>query len=197
MSTPIPGSNVIGWGFNIFGTYSSASRTQQLFAMRDEGKYWTYGPTDYLVPENLSVEATSESTGQSYVFENRTEVEQFFSVKANVKGSYGAFSGEFEASYEQRNVSDTDYIYAMYQLSHHSWRLDLLDRTQTALAPWVVGDPDWQVPATFDQSTASRFYRFFEKYGTHFVSSVQVGYRLYFSQAVKRSYESNEQTIKS
>ncbi|MFP2959193.1 MAC/perforin domain-containing protein [Myxococcus sp. 1LA] len=196
-ANPIPGSSVVGWGFDIFGTYSTESKTQQLFAMRDDGKQWSYNGTPYLVPDNVVVELVSQSEGESSLFESRSEVQTYFSAKAGIHGSYGGFSGQFEASYDMCSKHDTAYTYGLYQMNFQAWRLDLQEVSQEALAPWVVSDPDWQVPESFNPSTRSRFYRFFQKYGTHYVSSVSVGFRMYFSLAVERSYESNSQTISS
>lgn len=197
IENPIPGYSVVGWGFDIFGTYSTASKTEQLFAMRDDGKQWAYNGTQYLVPDNVAVESISQSSGDSRLFESRSEVQSYFSAKAGIQGAYNGFSGQFEASYDMCSKHDTAYTYGMYQMNFQAWRLDLQDQTQDALAPWVVADPDWQVPESFNPSTRTRFYRFFQKYGTHYVASVLVGYRMYFSLAVERSYESSSQTISS
>ncbi|GHG78815.1 MAC/perforin domain-containing protein [Comamonas sp. JC664] len=196
-TNPIPGSSVVGWGFDIFGTYSTDSKTQQLFAMRDDGKQWSYNGTPYVLPDNVAVEVVSQSAGDSRLFESRSEVQSYFSSKAGIHGGYDGFSGQFEASYDMCSKHDTAYTYGLYQMNFQAWRLDLQDLSQEALAPWVLADPDWQVPESFTPSTRAQFYRLFQKYGTHFVASVNVGFRMYFSLAVERSYESSSQTISS
>lgn len=201
LMNPIPGSSVLGWGFDIFNTYSSRSKMQQLFLLPSTSqKTWTYGPTgiEYLLPDNIVIEEMNRSLGQSYVFSTRSGVQSHFAAKAGVEAGYGAFSGQFETSFSNTSRNDSEYSYGLYQMEFFAWKLNLQDQTTAALAPWVVNDPDyWELPSFFNEQTKPIFYRFFEKYGTHYVSSVQVGYRLYYSEAVDKSYTTDELTIKT
>jgi len=199
----IPGSEVLGWGFNVFGSYSADSKTRQMFQFPDTGK--TIQPlqpdgTVYLLPGNIQVVPRNQSDSDTQVFESRSQVEDYFSAKASVSAKIGEpglkFSGQFSAMFSGASQSDTEYSYGMIYSGFHFWNLEILDQSMNGLAPWVLNDPDfYELPKEFNQDNASTFFRFFDKYGTHYVSSVKVGWKLYFNEAVERSYTTSSTTI--
>jgi hypothetical protein len=106
------------------------------------------------------------------------------------------FSGQFDLMFSGASQSDTEYIYGMIYSGYHFWDLEILDQSINGLAPWVLNDPDfYSLPREFNEETASVFFRFFDKYGTHYVSSVNVGWKLYFNEAVSRSFTQSSATV--
>lgn len=198
MAQPIPGASVLGWGFDIFGSYGPDSKKSQLFLLPDSGQEWTYGPTGvtYNLPQNVSVDELTDSSGTSYVFSTRSEFQEHFAAQAGVSAEYGVFSGQFEASYSNTTTDESEYSYGIYQMYNWTWRLTLQDQSLSGLAPWVKSDPDYtSLPDTFNDDNAALFFRFFDKYGAFYVSGVTVGGRLYYSVAVLKSYTTNEREI--
>jgi hypothetical protein len=199
----IPGSEVLGWGFNIFGSYSADSKTRQMFQFPDTGQ--TTQPlqpngTVYLLPGNVQVINRNQSVSDTQVFESRSHVEDYFSAQAGMSTRLGEpgvkFSGQFDAMFSGAAQSDTEYMYGMVYSGYHFWDLEILEQSIDGLAPWVLNDPDfYSLPREFNEENASIFFRFFDKYGTHYVSSVKVGWKLYFNEAVERSYTTSSATI--
>ena len=199
----IPGSEVLGWGFNVFGSYSADSKTRQMFQFPDTGQ--TTQPmqpsgTTYLLPGNVQVIPRNQSISDTQVFESRSHVEDYFSGKAGMSTRVGEpgvkFSGQFELMFSGAAQSDTEYMYGMIYSGYHFWDLEILDQSINGLAPWVLNDPDfYSLPREFNEENASVFFRFFDKYGTHYVSGVKVGWKLYFNEAVERSYTTSSATI--
>jgi hypothetical protein len=51
------------------------------------------------------------------------------------------------------------------------------------------------LPSSFSSDTQGAFFRFFDRYGTHYVSQVKVGGRLYYYVAVAKSFLKNTEKI--
>ncbi len=197
MALPLPGADTLGYGFNIFGQYDSSSKISPLFDMQfDASREWRSGNVTYLLPQNASFDPSPSHNGDTYVFSSRQKVQEHFAAKASVSASYGPFSGEFEAAYSQTKVSDDQYDYALVEANSIFWSLTLKDQSANALASWVTSDPDYiNIPDTYNEGNRDLFFRFFDKYGTHYVVGVTVGSRLYYSSLILKSYNYSSQDI--
>ncbi len=80
----------------------------------------------------------------------------------------------------------------------YSWDVGINYEPDTIL-PEVLSDPDWSgLPQQFDPSDPSNviaFYRFFQKFGTHFISLVSAGGTLYYYFSVENSAQYNAEQI--
>ncbi len=194
MATYIPGAETLGYGFDVLGSFSDQSRISPLFEMQYDSQTWK----EYLVPVNASLDTSSKHYGSSNSFESRSKVEEHFAAKLNIKASYGFFSGEFEASYDMDSKSDVEYQYGLVETYSKIYALDLKDKSEHGLAPWVKNDPDYQnIPDTFAHHNRGDFFRFFDKYGIYFISKVVLGSRLYYSTVVSKSHKYTSNEIKT
>jgi hypothetical protein len=92
----------------------------------------------------------------------------------------GAFSSSFSGTYSQEQQNSSDYSWALVEGDYFAWHLQL-SYSPGALLGNIVNDPDWrELPDTFTPENASQFYNFFQKFGTHFISSVSCGGTLYY-----------------
>jgi hypothetical protein len=202
MSTnTIPGATDLGWGFNIFGPYSDTSRKSQLFELTAAAPWKDPRTgTEYGIPGNVSLSTIGNSGANSYAFQNRSQVQEFFAQKAGVSANlvteFGAFSGAFNASYQNGLESDTFYQYVLYEADNTAWSLDLQSQSYDDLTARVKQEIS-QLPNAFSPESKASFFRFFDRYGTHYVSRVNVGGRLYYYAAVKKSYQSDLEKIKA
>lgn len=194
MAVYIPGGDTLGYTFNVFGTYNDRSKILPLFEM----KYGEETYKDYLVPSGASLNtAIAGGSADLKVFTSRKQVEESFSQKAGISAGYGFFSAEFEAAFNTSEKSDISYDYAKYESDYKQYSLTLKNASEANLAPWVKDDEDYKnVPDEFDEETRELFFRFFQKYGMYFVSSVIVGSRLYYCAAVSKSEHFSEKEIK-
>ena len=184
----IPGAASLGYGFDIYGTYSDASKTRPLFNMVYDGRQsQTY--KDYLVPLNVNLDTSSTHNADSTYVENRQKIEQYFSSKVSGKVKYGFFGGQFSASYSMANKTDISYQFGILQSFSRQYAMDLQDRSERALAQWVKDDPDYKnVPNRFTDRDRILFFRFFDKYGLYYMPRVLVGARLFYSSMVRKEY---------
>lgn len=195
MAIPIPGGDVLGYGFDVFGRYDASSKISPLFNIQyDASKQWG----NYLLPLNATVDSSTKHYGASHAFNSRSEVEQHFAASVGISGKYGLFSAEFSASYSQTVKQDQEYQYGLIEAFSQFWSLDLQNRSSAALADWVTQDPDFQnIPAQYTPENCYHFFRFFDKYGTYFVTGVNVGSRLFYTCSVLKTHQYSEQEIKS
>ncbi len=183
----IPGGGSLGYGFDVFGKYSDSSKKLPLFNMVYDGKQ-TYN--NYLVPQNVNVDARRHNYGNSTYVDSRRKIEEHFSSNLKVSAKYGFFSGQFEASYAMTNKSDVSYQFGIVESYSQQYALDLKDRSESALADWVKNDADYKnMPDQFTDTNRILFFRFFDKYGIYYMPRVVVGSRLFYSSMVKKDYK--------
>jgi MAC/Perforin domain len=193
----ITGCGVLGYGFNIFGEYGDES---VLRPMMDLGAYdgaWT-SPVgiEYLVPTNIDVNSATGAQGSVSAFSSKENFTSHFAAKAGVKGSYGAFTGEFDASFTADSASESEYVYGLYEQVIDAWSLTVRDWSAESLLPAVTRDPDFAaLPHTYTQQNKYLFFRFFVKYGTHLVTRVGCGARMSYAAQVAKSYTSSTTEI--
>ena len=191
----IPGADTLGFGFDILKPYDKSSTTARLFNYGEpEKSQMTIGGVAYAVPENISVQPDREKKGESNVFYTRQQVQNHFSGKAGITGSGFGFKGHFDMSYSKTNNSDKSYSYALLEASDRSFTLKLGKQGKS----WL--DEDFAeelnaLPTEFNRETREDYFSFFIKYGTHYVTQVELGGHFYYYVAVEKSFTSDESKI--
>ena len=195
----VPGASDLGWGFDIFGDYGESSLKAQLFQF-SSGTTWTdpISGVNYQLPANVSLSMVEKSSTNAQVFDSAESVQQYFAAKASLEASYvsefGAFSGAFNSAYE-KNVDQTHlYKYALIDSENIAWRLTLESQSLAQLTPEVQAEIT-ALPDSFSAGSRVQFFRFIRRYGTHYVSRVAVGGRLYYYVAIEKSYLSDDTKI--
>ena len=195
----IPGTGILGSGFNILGEYGPSSATSRIFRLgKLDAKKYTYQPTGivYEVPENASVVSNTTSGGSAYTFSDRTQLQGHFSEKAGAKFTAGGFSGEVNAGYSQASENDQSFYYGLYEAYYNGWDMHLDHQSSDWVSTDFTDDPDVKnLPDSFTPQNQDAFFAVFRKFGTHFVSQVTVGGSFYYFVAVDKSFSSNEETI--
>ncbi|MBI1882171.1 MAG: hypothetical protein HYR94_28695 [Chloroflexi bacterium] len=202
MSNLIPGStDVLGWGFNIFGNYSVESKLSQLLDLSKEGvSPQTVNGVTYDVPDTVSVGSTHGFSGEATTLKTTAEIAEYFTSKANVNGSYGAFKGAVDFGYSHTQLNQTENTYCIFDGQILTYPLSIEDPSADLLADSVTKDADYQnllkaMEQGFSHDNAQVFFRFFTKYGTHFISEVHMGGSLYYYTAIEKSYTSDSTVI--
>lgn len=195
----IPGTAVLGKGFDIFGRYSSGSTKRTIFDFTGDGRPWAnpVNGTTYKIPRNIDDPLPiGKFEGRSYHVSSKSQMAQIFAAEAGLSGSYGAFSGELSAAFETESKEMTEYELGIYRLWNRAYSLEILHPTLKNVSAQVQSDPDFaDLPDRYagDSRTRMLFFRFFEKYGTHFVNKVVMGSSLQYSCSVHKSLvESSE-----
>ncbi len=203
MAELVPGYALIGLGFNGFSSYdeNATKGMGRLFNPGTAGMdSWTNPVSGkvYTVPSNINVNPVEERESQTSVFDSRTELTEFFRAEAGVQGSYLSFSASLDASYESISKSLSEYVFGIANAFTSGYELSILEATRQHLAPELLEDPDYKdLPLTYAPENRAKFFRFFERFGTHFVASVQMGGRIYYESWIKKSYGYNKKAVDS
>ncbi|APR87855.1 hypothetical protein A7982_13204 [Minicystis rosea] len=201
MTSEIPGASALGYGFNALGNYDVSSLTQQIFTHQTtQASTWTYEPTGitYYVPDNTSVLPNTSTTGAAEVFSTRQQFQESFATKAKIKGSYGAFSAQFDFAYSTTFKTDKSYYYALYDMDYTGWNLSLADHSSAWVSKSFINDPDVEaLPSAYTEENRELFFTVFRKFGTHYVNQVTVGGALDYYLGVEQSYSSDEMKVQA
>ncbi|HEU5383671.1 MAG TPA: MAC/perforin domain-containing protein, partial [Ktedonobacteraceae bacterium] len=197
----IPGYDYIGRGFDVFGTFDvrSLAQKQRLFNTSTPSEQtYTLGERAYTVPENTAVLEVKSQGGQTVFFSQKSDVSEFFSAQAGIEGNYLAFSGAFEAAFGSIAKSVSEYQFGMFYLTTDGFAVEVVEANEANLLPSVKADPDFaNLPMEYTTDNEYLFFRFFAKYGTHFVRSVNLGGRLLYSVAIDKSYQFSQQDFET
>jgi MAC/Perforin domain len=193
----VPGAEMLGYGFNIFADYSFDSAIKPLFKLGTPANWTAPSGVVYNLPANIPAPGGSSSSASSQAFSSSSEFTSYFQGSASVSGSIGAFSASFSAAYSTSQQNSSSYNWALVQADYLAWHIGISYGPQI-LRDDVKGDPDWNtLPKQFnpgDEKNVGAFFRFFQKFGTHFISKASVGGTLYYYFAVSTaaSYSSKD-----
>jgi hypothetical protein len=196
----IPGAtDVLGWGFNIFGQCTIKSKSRQLLDLTKDGVRFD-SKLNYDVPNSISPSSAKEWHGKNTVCKSTSEVRSSFQSDTNVNGSYGAFSGEVNAHYSKTQMNNTENEYSVYKGLKSSYTLTIKNAASSLISESVLGDPDFTDLMTaaekgFDPNSPSPFYSFFSKYGTHFINETSMGGRIYYYTSILKTASMNDTEI--
>ena len=181
MSTLIPGLDILGKGYDVFGRFAHPSgvynaRIFQEFSTTDaEGAPTTSVSSvnghDYDVPSLVDIveEHTSEAsyTSGSSISNFQSELD----VKVSMKGKYKFYSGEANFGFHQAKQSSQKLYYTSFSALSRAYRLAL--PANSDLRPLL--DEDFKAALESTDNTSSAIDSFFDRYGTHFLSEVVMG----------------------
>jgi hypothetical protein len=186
----VPGAEMLGYGFDIFGAYSFDNAIQPLFKLGATSLWSAPSGTVYQLPANVTSPGGSSSTASASTFATSSAFNSYFQSSASVSGSIGAFSASFSGTYATDQQNENSYSWALVEADFIAWHVGI-NYGQQILRDEIKSDPDWSsLPSTFEPSNQTNvlaFFRFFEKFGTHFISTVTTGGTLYYYFAVSDS----------
>src|SRR3954453_19462227 len=121
----IPGSSILGFGFDALNQYSENALTQAILTpVSGQTSTFSFGGVTYAVPNNVSAtQGTGDNTmlGTAFVAESQRDFQSYFAAKAGISGSYGAFKGAFNAAFESASQTQQVYWYCIVEGSYEAW----------------------------------------------------------------------------
>jgi hypothetical protein len=213
MTDWIPGiEDQLGWGFNIFGNYfptvrnGSAKLQTRLIDATTVGspEDVTVNNKIYKKPEDVVVGTGHGFNGQSSVFSSKTKVVEHWQEEAEVQGSYGAFSGGFKESFQSSSQEENEVNYCLYEANSLVYSLQLANPSSTMISQEVLNDPDYSQMLNLlkqgigiNDTNQSIYFKFFQKYGTHIITSVSMGGYLNYYASASKSYAKTDQQFEA
>jgi len=213
MADWIPGvQDQLGWGINIFGSYfqsahhpSSKLQNQLLDAAAGGAtEEITINGVTYKKPVNVAVDSGHTFSGDTFVFDSKSKVVEHWQEEADVKGSYGAFSGGFKVSFQSSSESETELYYCIHEASSLVYSLNFRNPAVSMIPKAVQDDPDFAALQTLlnqgqgiNENNRATYFRFFYKYGTHVITTVRMGGYLNYYASAESSYSKSKQDFTS
>ncbi|MFP4120290.1 MAC/perforin domain-containing protein [Coleofasciculus sp.] len=206
MTELLPGSSSLGQGFDVFGAYDSSSLKAPLFNFTDfnDGTAVTKIGT-FIKPWNTHYNPdTPSGQGHTYVFSSRQEYQEHFDLKAKLNAKIGFFRGGFDGAFNIDSNSENNYNYGLFEFEVRFWNLSVKNPVWEKLSSNVLEDPVFndlwdinEIPKKYTPENAYIFFRFFHKYGCHYVKWVSVGAKLYYLVQVKKSYSEDKADLQA
>lgn len=116
-------------------------------------------------------------------------------IKFNSTASYGDFSAEVHASFENKYTSDQESTAAIRGSVHVFGKVWLSAVSVATLSPAFIAASE-ALPSAYSVADANKFFQFFDKFGTDVVTEVTLGGKLYFETLVKKSKITDVEKIK-
>jgi len=174
----IPGSDVIGWSYDISGQYASAeSAIRRLFDFGEKVEIRTDEKHVYQIPRVLEP-LWASGRRSKYISYSGTTMEKYqtdLATKTGVQGGFGAFSASLAVDFHSTSsrVSSMSFTKIVHLITTWILRLPDLEELRQLLLPRVKEEIDGALEPSL----------LFDKYGTHFLSNVIVGARAEYSSA--------------
>lgn len=176
----------VGYGYNCTGEWASPNSVRgQIFR------------TSELIKAGIIAKGVPQIESSDYTVTGSTvsEVSNKLTVKASVEGSYGAFKGEANASFDMNTSEKTTYEYASTYFDLQMYRASLTTGVQSLILNYMTDDAYNAINglAVETKSGSQNPYatgneglkKLIEDYGTHLVIEAGLGGRL------RRSIEVN------
>ena len=200
MNNLVPGAEIVGYGFDIFGDYSFDSAIKLLFDLGKPSTWTAPSGKKYDLPANVPTPGGSSSSARASYFASASDFVSYFQGSASVSGSVCGFSATFSSAYSTSQQDSSSNSWALVDADVISWHVGI-NYSPTIVLDEIKNDPDWKaLPQTFDphnRENTLAFFRFFQKFGTHFISNVAVGGSLYYYFSVSRDANYSAEQIEA
>jgi len=181
----LPGTDVVGHGYDATKHYANAECvTLPIFDVGpfDSTIVAPNGKT-YALPS--SIEKTFTLTDMAHgkyhhiSGESAEEYRKSLSIKVEVSGSYGLFSGSVKSHYESKELASFNHSFVTLYHHYDMWKIGLPDISTMSMLPSVKDDID----GVSNLSPAEVI----KKYGTHIIAEAVIGGRARYTCFVDRS----------
>ncbi|SDS62009.1 MAC/Perforin domain-containing protein [Pseudomonas asplenii] len=193
--TAIGGSQLLGLGLNKLD-WASESRKCQKVGDTEIGKHpITCQGRSYNMGQHVTLDLVTREDSLIESFSSPEEYEQHTLSNLETKGSYGAFSAGFKATFGSDISQLQDHEVALYSHTVRLWKLSLAVTPDNATE--VFKSRVNELPEAFDPTNAKTFFDFFVDFGADIVKEVVVGGSLNYAMTAAKSYLSAKASLKA
>lgn len=188
----LPGTELVGYGFNIFGNIDASSKTELVL---DKGELTTYCYKDceFSSYKNLDVSSIEEIDSSIQTLSSRHELEKSLDTQVGISiktNSFlaGSFNAEIDARYGSIVNTEEENYYVLSQTNSKLWSVSakntkLLDKEDLK-----------NLPEKFDPDNPAQFFNVLEKYGAFYIKEVYVGASFHYYEAISQSHVKDKKT---
>ncbi|WP_172937529.1 MAC/perforin domain-containing protein [Rhodococcus sp. MS16] len=193
----VPGAAILGYGLNIAHAKSTSEVTQRIVNIHEEtGTTVTESGVEYLLPANVDLIDIHKSSSTAHIFETTSEYSAYMAASTEIKASAWGFSGEFDASYSSLANASSARYYGLMEATTNLWDLSVKNLEELPLDSSFKADLI-ALGDAFTEENQFHFYNFFNKWGTHVISTVSVGGFLNYCVTVSSSSSFNKESAKA
>ena len=208
----IPGAHdLLGYGVSIFGNYFKPDLKDQFLDFTpydlDQNKWSDQiipgTTTPFKLPSSLRYSNLSHLHGETTAVESKAKMSEELSARANAKGTYGAFTGTIKASYKQFNETEEDRWYCITDGSIKVYSLAATNLTSASAFIKKEVQSNEIYTRLLELLNANKrctaetepiYFAFFDAYGTHVISEVELGGGLHiFTSVLKANFTSSQE----
>lgn len=186
-----PGTDIIGYGYDIFGEYANQKSKKRYCLFEYENKEpQVITSQTYLIPENVILENISEHIVKTVSGESKREYAKSLSAKAGLSVDAFVFSGSVESSFSKSSSGMEKKFYYTYMDANTKWRIsmdirgDYIEPLKPMLESRFAKDLENMNPETL-----------FETYGTHYIATAYLGGRADYKTETVITSETNTSDI--
>ena len=206
MPNYIPGLDILGKGYDVFGRFAHPSGVYNVRLFEDftqladeeaDPESATYlaniQQNDYLVPDFVSL--VEENTAEANYIQG-SSISNFQSeldIKVSAKGKYSFYSGEAKFGFSSSQQSNHELYYTRFSNLSKAYRLALPGNEQLR----GILDPSFADDLQNGANTPEAIDAFFNTYGSHFLAEVVLGGCLNYYATVEKSAVSSDMEIKA
>jgi hypothetical protein len=189
----ITGADSIGFCINLATASGPTDSVQRIIMLdTDKGREIEKNGIKYLVPDNESVIDSINSDIDFSMFSSKTEFSNHMSAETSADASGWGFTGEFKAAYSKISKGQSSSMYGLVEAHATLWETKIQQLETVRLAAGFAEDLD-KLPAQFTLDTQAGFFDFFNKYGTHVITSAFAGGQLNYYISVTGSSSFTEE----
>ncbi|WP_419737439.1 MAC/perforin domain-containing protein [Pseudomonas sp. COR18] len=193
--TDISGSQLLGLGLNKLD-WAGDSKECQKVGDTEFGKHPIKClERTYSIGKHVTLDLVTQEDYFTESFSSHEEYERHSQSSVEAKGSYGAFSAGFKATFGSDISQLQEHEAALYSHTVRLWRLSLAVNPDNATE--VFKSRVTELPEVFDPADARKFFNFFVDFGVDIVKEVVVGGSLNYAMTASKKYLSNKTSLKA
>lgn len=203
MSNYIPGLDILGKGYDVFGRFAHPSGVYNANIFQDfvtlaeaDNSATTQASVDgttYDVPYPVSIVEEHTAEGTYVQGSSVSNFQSELDVKVKMKGKYKFYSGEARFGFHQAKQTSQQLYYTRFSSLSKAYRLAL--PANSKIRPLL--DPDFLAALESDDNTTAAIDDFFDRYGTHFLAEIVLGGSNNYYATVEKSSVSTEMEVQA
>ena len=149
----------------------------------------------YKLPGSIDYSPTPSAHGETIVAESKVKMSEELSVRANAKVMYGGFTGTVKASYKNFNDTEEDRWYCLTDGSQKVYSLHAPNLDSSFIHKQVQTKDTYvnllnllKTSQPCNSSNEETYFAFFDWYGTHVITTVEMGGGLHVFTSLEKSY---------
>ena len=193
----VPGADTLGFSINLATAASWVDAVHRVVLLNTSAgtEVEKFGKT-YVLPGNVSLNDRVNSNIDFSTFSSKKEYSNQMAAQSSVDASGWGFTGKFNASYASISEGTEVAAYGLVEAHSNLWDAKLQTIQGVALEANFSRELA-ALPTTFNATTQAAFFDFFNKYGTHIITTAFVGGQINYQVVVKASSSYNKQTAKA